>query len=58
MDLKAAAERWSLTLGKPYKQGAGGYTTRVTLPHGAPAVLKLFHPHRESEFEADAPRSL
>jgi streptomycin 6-kinase len=54
MDLNAAAERWSLALGERYKQGAGGYTTRVTLPDGTPAVLKLVHPHRESEFEADA----
>jgi streptomycin 6-kinase len=54
MDLQAAAERWSLTLGEPYEQGAAGYTTRATLPDGTPAVLKLVHPHRESEYEADA----
>jgi streptomycin 6-kinase len=54
MDLRAAAERWSLTLGEPYEQGAAGYTTRATLPDGTPAVLKLVHPHRESEHEADA----
>ena len=54
MDLPAAAERWSLTLGEPYVQGAAGYTTRVELRDGTPAVLKLVHPHRESEHEADA----
>lgn len=54
MDLLAAAERWSLTLGEPYEQGAAGYTTRATLPDGTPAVLKLVQPHRESEHEADA----
>jgi streptomycin 6-kinase len=54
MDLQAAAERWSLSLGEPYEQGAAGYTTRATLPDGTPVVLKLVHPHRESEHEADA----
>jgi streptomycin 6-kinase len=54
VDLQAASERWSLTLGEPYKQGAAGYTIRATLPNGTPAVLKLVHPHRESEHEADA----
>jgi streptomycin 6-kinase len=54
MDLEAAAERWSLTLGEPYEQGAAGYTTRAELDDGTPAVLKLVHPHRESEHEADA----
>src|SRR4029453_2127523 len=55
-DLQAAVERWSLTLGKPYEQGAAGYTTRATLSEGTPVVLKLVHPHRESEHEADALR--
>jgi streptomycin 6-kinase len=54
MDVQAAAERWSLTLGEPYAQGAAGYTTRATLQDGTPVVLKLVHPHRESEHEADA----
>ena len=53
-DVQAAAARWTLTLGEPYEQGAAGYTTRATLPDGTPAVLKLIHPHRESEHEADA----
>jgi streptomycin 6-kinase len=56
-DLQAAVERWSLTLGKPYEQGAAGYTTRATLPDGTPVVLKLAHPHRENEHEADALRA-
>src|SRR4029450_13843502 len=55
--LQAAVERWSLTLGKPYEQGAAGYTTRATLSEGTPVVLKLVHPHRESEHEADARRA-
>jgi streptomycin 6-kinase len=54
MNVQAAAERWSLTLGEPYEQGAAGFTTRATLADGTPAVLKLIHPHRESEHEADA----
>src|SRR5207247_6400950 len=54
MDVQAAAERWALTLGEPYEQGAAGYTTRAELDDGTPVVLKLVHPHRESECEADA----
>jgi streptomycin 6-kinase len=54
VDLGAASERWSLRLGEPFKAGAGGFTTRATLPDGTPAVLKLVDPHRESEHEADA----
>jgi len=54
MDLQAATERWSLALGEPYVQGAAGFTTRVELRDGTPAVLKLVHSHRESEHEADA----
>ena len=56
-DVQAAARRWSLTVGEPYEQGAAGYTTRVFLADGAPAVLKIVHPHRESEHEADALRA-
>src|SRR5258708_3378330 len=57
MDVRAVVERWSLTLGEPYEQGAAGYTTRVTLSDGTPAVLKLSTPHRESEHEGDALRA-
>jgi len=49
-----AVERWSLTLGEPYTPGVGGYTARVTLRDGTPAVLKILKPHRENEHEADA----
>jgi streptomycin 6-kinase len=54
MDVQEAAERWSLTLGEPYAQGAAGYTVRAETDDGTPVVLKLVHPHRESEHEADA----
>jgi streptomycin 6-kinase len=47
-------EEWGLQLGEPYAQGAAGYAVRAELPDGAPAVLKLIFPHRESEHEADA----
>jgi streptomycin 6-kinase len=47
-------EEWGLQLGEPYAQGAAGYAIRAELPDGAPAVLKLIFPHRESEHEADA----
>jgi streptomycin 6-kinase len=48
------ARRFRLTLGEPYPQGAAGYAVRATTAAGTPAVLKLIHPHRESEHEADA----
>jgi streptomycin 6-kinase len=54
MDVQTAAARWSLTLGEPYTQGAAGYTVRAETNDGTPVVLKLVHPHRESEHEADA----
>jgi streptomycin 6-kinase len=46
--------RWGLALGPPYPAGAGGYAAPAELPDGTPAVLKLIHPHREAEHEADA----
>lgn len=46
--------RWSLKLGEPYVQGAGGFTAPAELEDGTPVVLKLVFPHRESEHEADA----
>jgi streptomycin 6-kinase len=45
---------WDLGLGEPYAAGAAGYTARVDLPDGTPAVLKLIYPHREAEHEAAA----
>ena len=47
-------DRWGLALGPPYAAGAGGHAAPAELPDGTPAVLKLIHPHRESEHEADA----
>ena len=47
-------EEWGLRLGEPYAPGAAGYAVRAELPDGAPAVLKLIFPDRESEHEADA----
>ncbi len=47
-------ERWQLTLGEEYAPGAAGRAFRAELSDGTPAVLKLQHPHRESEQEADA----
>ncbi|HET7566699.1 MAG TPA: aminoglycoside phosphotransferase family protein [Gaiellaceae bacterium] len=52
--LAAIAADWELVLGEPYVQGAAGYTTRAERADGTPVVLKLIHPHRESEQEADA----
>src|SRR3989442_1459934 len=46
-------EEWGLRLGEPYPQGAAGHAVRAELPDGAPAVLKLIFPDRESEHEAD-----
>jgi streptomycin 6-kinase len=52
--VRECVERWELRLGEPYAAGAAGYTRRVELPDGTPAVLKLIYPHRESEHEAAA----
>jgi streptomycin 6-kinase len=48
------AREWGLELGEEYEPGAAGYAVRATLPDGTRAVLKVIHPHRESEHEADA----
>ena len=55
MSVEAFAEEWELTLGAPYTPGAASDdVARVELADGTPAVLKIGHPHRESEQEADA----
>jgi streptomycin 6-kinase len=46
--------RWQLTLGEEFAAGAGGRVRRVTRADGAPAVLKIWHPHREALQEGDA----
>ena len=48
------AAEWELRLGAPYEPGAAGYVVRAERSDGTPAVLKLVHPHRETEREADA----
>jgi streptomycin 6-kinase len=51
----AVARDWELRLGEPYPPGAASLcVVRAELSDGTPAVLKLSHPHRESEQEADA----
>ena len=52
--VRECVDLWELRLGEPYVAGAAGYTARVELPGGTPAVLKLIYPHREAEHEADA----
>jgi streptomycin 6-kinase len=52
--LAEAATAWGLTPREPYAGGWAGYATRVDLPDGGPAALKLIWPHRESQHEADA----
>jgi streptomycin 6-kinase len=52
--VEESRRRWGLALGQPYAAGAGGYAAPAQLPDGTPAVLKLIHPHREAEHEADA----
>ena len=47
-------ERWELAVGEEYAPGVAGRAFRAELSDGTPAVLKLQHPHRESEQEADA----
>jgi streptomycin 6-kinase len=48
------AADWGLTLGKPYVQGYVGYVVRAETAAGAPAVLKVSFPDRETEQEPDA----
>jgi streptomycin 6-kinase len=48
------AADWSLALGEPYTPGFCGHVVRATTDEGAPAVLKVFFPDRESEHEPDA----
>jgi streptomycin 6-kinase len=50
----ACCQVWGLRPGLPYPPGAVGYAVRVERADGTPAVLKLIHPHRESEHEMDA----
>jgi streptomycin 6-kinase len=52
--VRERVDRWELRLGEPYVAGAAGYTARVELSDGTPAVLKVIYPHRESEHEAAA----
>jgi streptomycin 6-kinase len=47
-------KQWGLRPGAAYAPGAPSHVLRVELPDGAPAVLKVFWPHREAEQEADA----
>jgi streptomycin 6-kinase len=55
MSLTELAEEWDLRLGEPYAPGAASeLVVRAELADGTPAVLKIGHPHRESEQEADA----
>ena len=42
------AEDWGLRLGEEYPAGVCGHVVRAELPDGAPAVLKVYWPHRES----------
>jgi streptomycin 6-kinase len=52
--LDECRELWGLRLGEPYEAGAAGHAVRAELPDTTPAVLKLIHPHRETEQEAAA----
>jgi streptomycin 6-kinase len=48
------AERWSLSLGEPFREGNVSLTLPATRADGEPAVLKLNFPEPESAHEADA----
>lgn len=47
-------ETWALRLAAPFPDGNVSLAIPATQADGAPAVLKLQYPHRESEHEADA----
>jgi streptomycin 6-kinase len=51
-----AAQRWQLTLGRPFEDGMAAWTAPVTGPAGAPAVLKISYPDPEARHEAAALR--
>jgi streptomycin 6-kinase len=48
------AERWELRPGEPFEPSSVAYVAPVALPGGAPAVLKVGFPDRESEHEPAA----
>lgn len=50
-------ERWRLLPSEPFLTATGPGTLPVRLPGGGDAVLKLAHPHRESEHEGLALRT-
>ncbi len=52
--LVRCAEEWDLEVGEPYTGGWAGHAVRARLLDGAPAVLKLIWPHRESAYEGEA----
>jgi len=51
-----AAQRWKLTLGRPFEDGMAAWTAPVTGPAGTAAVLKISYPHSEARHEAAALR--
>ncbi len=53
----SCAERWGLTTGDPYPDSYVSLVLPAHDPTGAPVVLKIQLPHRESDTEADALRA-
>lgn len=52
--LQECVRDWHLTPGDRYPSGAGGLACPATRADGTPVVVKIIHPHHESEHEADA----
>jgi len=52
----ACVDKWALELEAPYHQSFVSIVFPASLPDGSPAVLKIQHPHPESDHEADALR--
>jgi streptomycin 6-kinase len=48
------AEIWSLRVGEAFAGSHVSWSAPADLPNGAPAVLKINFPERESEYEGDA----
>ncbi|MGH2540668.1 MAG: aminoglycoside phosphotransferase family protein [Actinomycetota bacterium] len=55
--VEACAERWSLTLGEPWTNSVASLTM-LAVRDGAPVVLTIGVPDRDSEFEGEALRRL
>lgn len=55
--LDAAAERWDLRIGSPFRGGSAAWAGPVRRSDGRDAVLKVTLPHREARYEGEGLRT-